>query len=150
MKKFYTFLLSALMLCIFYVPAAAKESGENAYTVCIESVAEIDAVNNASVADAKITLSGELETNSGSTDSKKTDTEEKAPFNWGKKILISFGIALVVALIVTGSMISSMKSVRKEAKADNYIRPGSMHVTNSREFYLYKKLEKTKKEQPNS
>ena len=68
--------------------------------------------------------------------------EVKEEFNVGKKLLISFVVGLVLALIITGIMRSGMKSVRFQNAARNYIKRDSMVVTKSMDIYLYSRVTK--------
>lgn len=52
--------------------------------------------------------------------------------------VICIAIGLVVALAVTLTLRSQMKSVRPQHSAASYICPGSLHVTTSRDIYLYR------------
>ncbi len=61
----------------------------------------------------------------------------KAPFNVGMTLVISVGLGLIVGWIVTGSMKSKLKSVRRQQRAAEYQRPGSMNVTQSGDYFLY-------------
>lgn len=74
----------------------------------------------------------------------------KAPFNWVLNLVIAVAIGFIVALIVTAVMKSSLKSVRSQPAASNYVRPGSMNLTVSREFYLYSHVSKTAKPKQSS
>ena len=53
-------------------------------------------------------------------------------------IIIALIIGFVVALIATGIMRGKLKSVRAKYEAADYVRSGSMKVTESRENYLYR------------
>lgn len=53
--------------------------------------------------------------------------------------LIGFVIALIIMLILRGQL----KSVKMERGAVNYVRPGSMSVTASRDTYLYSTVSRT-------
>lgn len=55
-------------------------------------------------------------------------------------------IGLVIGLIVAFSLKGRLKSVRSQYAAANYIVNGSLNLTEEREFFLYKKVEKTKKQ----
>lgn len=72
------------------------------------------------------------------------------PFKFAKNLLISLAIGLVLALIVTGNMKSKLKSVRKQAAATEYTKPGSMQVTYSNDFFLYRVVDRQKKESKSS
>lgn len=70
------------------------------------------------------------------------------PFALGKSLLISLVIGFVIALIATGIMRGKLKSVRAQHAASNYVRQGSMHLTQSYELYLYKTV--TRRARPKS
>ena len=53
---------------------------------------------------------------------------------------------LVVALILKGQL----KSVRKQNQANVYVKPGSMQLTTSNDFFLYRTVDRTKKESSSS
>lgn len=72
-------------------------------------------------------------------------TAPKTPFNVFKNLLISLVVGLVLALIVTLIMKSQLKSVRMQNAAANYEKPGSMMVTDSREYFLYSNVNREKK-----
>ena len=57
-------------------------------------------------------------------------------------------IGLVLALIITGVMRGKLKSVRSQRAAANYVRQGSMNVTQSYELFLYKTVQR--RERPKS
>ncbi len=67
------------------------------------------------------------------------------PFDFVKNLAISIVIGLVIALIVTGIWRGQLKSVRKQPGANQYTKPGSMQVTYSNDFYLYKVVNRQKK-----
>ena len=69
----------------------------------------------------------------------------KEPFSLVTNLLIAFGIGLVVAWIVTGSMKAKLKTVRQQAKADDYIASGSLQLTHSRDLFLYTHLDRREK-----
>lgn len=64
--------------------------------------------------------------------------------------VISFVIGLGGALLVVGVNKSELKSVGKQDEAKNYVRPGSMKVTNRSDFFLYRKVTRTEKPKPKS
>ena len=61
----------------------------------------------------------------------------KEPFKPVKSLLIALSIGFVIALIVTGVMKGKLKTVRFRSSADSYIKTNSMHVTQSRDLFLY-------------
>lgn len=60
----------------------------------------------------------------------------------GRNILISLVAGLVIALIVTMTMRGKMKTVRFKAAASDYMKEGSMNLTESRDLFLYTHLER--------
>ena len=69
----------------------------------------------------------------------------KGPFPWLKAICGSLLLALLIAIIRILCLFGELKSVRKQERADYYSKEGSMHVTDRREFFLYRKVDRTKK-----
>lgn len=65
-------------------------------------------------------------------------------------LLISAAIGFVVALIATGVMKGKLKSVRAQAAANNYLKQGSLQVTEARDIYLYRTVTRTAKPKPTS
>ena len=60
-------------------------------------------------------------------------------------VLFASGITgLIAALIVCLVLKSQLKSAKMQTNAREYIRAGSFHVTNSREYFLYRNVTKTK------
>lgn len=57
--------------------------------------------------------------------------------------LVALGIGLLVALIVTLSMRSKLRSVRSAPDARYYVRAGSLDVRVSRERFLYRNITRT-------
>ena len=63
-----------------------------------------------------------------------------------RSLLVSVGIGLFAALIVTGSMKGKLKTVRAQTAADQYVKPGSMNITERREMFLYSQIRRQKRE----
>lgn len=63
---------------------------------------------------------------------------------------ISLVVGLVVALIITAIMSSKLKSVRFKNQAMDYVRPGSMQVTESRDIFLYRNVTRRPRPKPSS
>lgn len=62
----------------------------------------------------------------------------------------AFGIAFVIALIVTGIMKGQLKTVYRQPAADNYIKQGSMQLTKKSDLFLYRQVERRKREEDDS
>lgn len=72
------------------------------------------------------------------------------PFDFGKNLLIAFGAAFVIGLIVVLILKAQLKSVRRQNRANVYEKPGSMHITLQRDLFLYRDVRRRKKETSNS
>ncbi len=72
----------------------------------------------------------------------------KEPFSLMWIPIALFGGA-VISFIVVGVMKAELKSVRKQAAANNYVRQGSLNITESRDTYLYRKVDKREKPKNN-
>ena len=57
-------------------------------------------------------------------------------------ILISFVAGLVIALIIVACMISKLKSVHMQVAAGNYVKDGSVDISEMRDLYLYSNITK--------
>lgn len=66
----------------------------------------------------------------------------KEGYNWFFGIVFSLIAGFVIALIVTLVMKSKLKSVRRQPAAKDYLVPGSMNVTVSRDMFLYRNVTK--------
>ena len=58
---------------------------------------------------------------------------------------VSLIVGIVIALIVVGGMKASLKSVRFQPEAKHYIKDGSIHITQSRDLFLYRTVNRTEK-----
>ena len=70
-----------------------------------------------------------------------------SPFNAGKSFMISLVIGLISGLITAFVMKGQLKSVRKQDSARVYVKKGSMRLTYSRDFFLYRNVTRTKKQE---
>ena len=67
----------------------------------------------------------------------------KEPYPFSGILLISLAAGLIVALIYILVLRGQLKSVAPNESAADYVVKGSLHVTNSREFFLYHTLHRT-------
>lgn len=74
----------------------------------------------------------------------------KEPFRFFFCLLISVGIGFVISLIVTGVMKGKLKSVRRQTAAKDYLVPGSLNVTQSRDMFLYRNVTRRAKPKESS
>ena len=56
---------------------------------------------------------------------------------------LAFIIAFAIAMLILSFMKKQLKSVEMQRGAVNYVRPGSMNVTASRDTYLYSTTSRT-------
>lgn len=65
-------------------------------------------------------------------------------------IPIAIVIGFVVAKLVVGGMKGKLKTVRRQAAANNYMKDGSLNITDSRDLFLYHTVTRTAKPKNNS
>lgn len=71
----------------------------------------------------------------------------KEPFKLVRNAIIALVIGLTAAFFATGSMKKKLKSVVQKAQANDYVTPGSLRITQSRDFHLYTHLDRVEKAQ---
>lgn len=76
----------------------------------------------------------------------KESFASKAP----KYAVISLIIGFIGAMIVVGGMKKKLRNVQKQYDAANYVRSGSMILTENRDTFLYNRVSKTAKAQESS
>ena len=76
-------------------------------------------------------------------------TPYRAPFPWLENIAIALVIGFVIALIVVGILAAQLKSVRRQTAAREYMKPGSLNVTEQRDLYLYTTVTKVPRPKSN-
>lgn len=74
----------------------------------------------------------------------------KEPFAFLFNLIVCFGIGFVVALIVTAIMKGQLKSVRAQSGAANYVKAGSLNVTQRQDLFLYKDVQRREKPKESS
>lgn len=67
----------------------------------------------------------------------------------GRYALASLAIGFVIALIVVSVMKGKLKSVRPQNAAADYVRPGSMRLTESQDLFLYTHTTRTARPKDN-
>jgi hypothetical protein len=82
-------------------------------------------------------------------DAPTKSKSEKADFNPVPSLIISLIIGLIVAFVAVASMKSKLKTVRSKTGASDYKKKDSFKLDEKTDTFLYKKLEKTAKAQPN-
>lgn len=74
----------------------------------------------------------------------------KAPFAVFFNLIIALIIGFVIALIATAVMRSKLKSVRAKPAAADYVKSGSLSITESREIFLYRNVTRRAKPKQSS
>lgn len=59
--------------------------------------------------------------------------------------LVSLAVGIFVAITVVGSMKAKLKTVRFQSEAGNYVRDGSLNITQSRDLFLYRTVDRTER-----
>ena len=74
----------------------------------------------------------------------------KEPFKPVRSLVVALVIGLIAAFLVTGSMKKKLRSVVQKAQANDYVTPGSLQITRSRDFHLYTHLDRREKAESGS
>ena len=76
------------------------------------------------------------------------DTLPKEPLSliW---IPVAIVIGFIIAFVIVGGMKKQLKTVRFQAKADDYVKAGSMNIVDNQEWFLYQNIVKTEKPKDN-
>lgn len=72
------------------------------------------------------------------------------PFDFTLNLGIAVAIGLLVGLITATVLKGQLKTVRKQYKADSYVKKGSLQVTMNRDVFLYQEISRIKKESSDS
>ena len=75
--------------------------------------------------------------------------EEKLGFDMGTALLIAIVVGLLVAAVATAVMRGQLKSVHSKPDAADYLKPGSLNVTEARDLYLYHTVTRVAKPKDN-
>ena len=74
----------------------------------------------------------------------------KSPFPLLQNLAISLAVGFILAFICVSVMKSKLKTVRRQSAANSYIRAGSFSITDKRDMFLYSKVDRRIKPQPQS
>lgn len=78
-----------------------------------------------------------------------SEYDDEGEVSLPQMIIISLVIGLVIGLIVALILKSQLKSVRKRYTAHEYVRAGSVNIRRVGDFYLYRNVVKTKRQNNN-
>ncbi len=59
------------------------------------------------------------------------------------ELIIALAFAILIAVVITGSMISSMNTAVKQRAASNYVRPGSFNLTQQSDIFIREETTRT-------
>ena len=74
------------------------------------------------------------------------DSMPKKPFNAVLSAIIALIIGFIAGKVYTGRMKGELNTVRFQKEAKSYVKGGSFKVTDSKDFFLYRHLDRTVKE----
>lgn len=100
--------------------------------------------------DTYITLCDDFLTQAENGIPYDSDNLPKGKFPFFFSLLFSVAIGFVIGFIVVLILKSQLKTVRREAAATSYLKVGSMKVTDSKDMFLYRNVQKVKKAENNS
>lgn len=66
----------------------------------------------------------------------------KEPFWLAGNLAIAIGAAFIISLIITTVMTGKLKSVRSQPMANSYVKSGSMRLTNQKDLFLYRHVDR--------
>lgn len=78
------------------------------------------------------------------------DGSSDESFDLGSNLLIALVSGVVIALIYVLVLKGQLKSVGRQYAASSYVRPGSMHLTQSGDYFMYRNVTRTPKPKNNS
>ena len=95
-------------------------------------------------------LSDEFLTQAKTGNAYDGDHMPKGAYPWLKNLLIALGSGVVIALLIVEGMRRSLKSVKMQRSAENYVRAGSIQVTRRQDHFLYTRTSKSARPKNNS
>ncbi len=72
------------------------------------------------------------------------------PFDLGTNLILALIVGLIVGLIVVSTLKAQLKSVRRQNQANVYVKEGSMKITHSGDYFMYRTVTRTEKPKSNS
>lgn len=92
---------------------------------------------------------GIYDADAGDTDdADASETKGTTGFSVGTHLLVSLGIGFVLALIIVLVMRSQLKTVHFKEEAGDYIKEGSMQLTEKQDWFLYSNVTRTPRPKP--
>ena len=72
------------------------------------------------------------------------------PFDFSTNLILALIVGLVIGLIVASTLKAQLKSVRRQNQANVYVKEGSMKITRSGDYFMYRTVTRTEKPKNNS
>ena len=72
------------------------------------------------------------------------------PFDFGMNLLIALTVGLIAGLITAKSLKGQLKTVRKQERANSYVKSGSMNIRTQNDVFLYRDVQRTRKQTESS
>ena len=94
-------------------------------------------------------LDGSSENSAAST-YPDNGNRERSEFTFGSTLLSSLVVGIVAGLIVVAILAGQLKSVKKQNQAREYVKSGSMHLTERSDIFLYRNVSRTKRDSGSS
>lgn len=94
-------------------------------------------------------LDGSSENSAAST-YPDNGNRERSEFTFGSTLLSSLVVGIVIGLIVVAVLAGQLKSVKKQNQARDYVKPGSMHLTQRSDTFLYRNVSRVKRDSGSS
>lgn len=88
--------------------------------------------------------------NSAASTYPDNGNRERSEFTFGSTLLSSLVVGIVIGLIVVAVLAGQLKSVKKQNQARDYVKPGSMHLTQRSDTFLYRNVSRVKRDSGSS
>lgn len=75
------------------------------------------------------------------------ESYESTPMPLGQRLLICLALGVGIAFLVLAGMTSQMKTVRSRSAAGEYTRQDSFHLTHSGDLFLYRNVNRVRRQQ---
>ncbi len=72
------------------------------------------------------------------------------PFDLTKNLIIAAGVGILASMAVTAGLKGQLKTVHKKKEANAYVRAGSVQITQSNDFFLYRDITRQARQKSSS
>ncbi len=88
--------------------------------------------------------------NSAASTYPDNGNRERSEFTFGSTLLFSMVVGIVAGLIVVAILAGQLKSVKKQNQARDYVKAGSMRLTERSDIFLYRNVSRVKRDSGSS